>query len=66
MSWFYLYLVNVRGIDLLRGGGWRQDPFAILLFCPLGGLITDKLVPKLGLRKARRSIGMIGMTLAGG
>ena len=23
MSWFYLYLVNVRGIDLLRGGGWR-------------------------------------------
>ena len=67
MSWFYLYLVNVRGIDLLRGGWLAAGPFlAILLFCPLGGLITDKLVPTLGLRKARLSIGMLGMALAGG
>lgn len=67
MSWFYLYLVNVRGIDLLRGGWLAAGPFlAILLFCPLGGLITDKFVPVLGLRKARLSIGMLGMALAGG
>ena len=67
MSWFYLYLVNVRGIDLLRGGWLAAGPFlAILLFCPLGGWVTDKLVPTLGLRKARLSIGMIGMVLAGG
>ena len=66
MSWFYLYLVNVRGIDLLRGGWLAAGPFlAILLFCPLGGWVTDKLVPTLGLRKARFSIGMIGMALAG-
>ncbi|MCW5799387.1 MAG: MFS transporter [Nitrospira sp.] len=67
MSWFYLYLVNVRGIDLLRGGWLAAGPFlAILLFCPLGGWMTDKLVPALGLRKARLSIGMTGMALAGG
>jgi ACS family glucarate transporter-like MFS transporter len=67
MSWFYLYLVNVRGIDLLRGGWLAAGPFlAILLFCPLGGWVTDRLVPTLGLRKARLSIGMIGMGLAGG
>ncbi len=67
MSWFYLYLVNVRGIDLLRGGWLAAGPFlAILLFCPLGGLFTDKLVPTLGLRRARLSIGMLGMVLAGG
>ena len=67
MGGFYLYLVNVRGIDLLRGGWLAAGPFlAILLFCPLGGLITDKLVPTLGLRKARLSIGMLGMALAGG
>ncbi|MBA5871344.1 MAG: MFS transporter, partial [Nitrospira sp. CR2.1] len=67
MSWFYLYLVNVRGIDLLRGGWLAAGPFlAILLFCPLGGWMTDKLVPTLGLRKARLSIGMLGMALAGG
>ena len=67
MSWFYLYLVNVRGIDLLRGGWLAAGPFlAILLVGPRGGLITDKLVPTLGLRKARLSIGMLGMALAGG
>ncbi len=67
MSWFYLYLLNVRGIDLLRGGWLAAGPFlAILLFCPLGGWMTDKLVPTLGLRKARLSIGMLGMALAGG
>lgn len=67
MSWFYLYLVNVRGIDLLRGGWLAAGPFlAILLFCPLGGWITDRLVPTFGLRKARMSIGTVGMILAGG
>ncbi|MCS6329067.1 MAG: MFS transporter, partial [Nitrospira sp.] len=67
MSWFYLYLVNVRGIDLLRGGWLAAGPFlAILLFCPLGGWVTDKLVPTLGLRRARLSIGLLGMALAGG
>ena len=67
MSWFYLYLVNVRGIDLLRGGWLAAGPFlAILLFCPLGGWVTDKLVPTIGLRRARLSIGMLGMALAGG
>lgn len=67
MSWFYLYLVNVRGIDLLRGGWLAAGPFlAILLFCPLGGWITDRLVPRLGLRRARLSVGMLGMVLAGG
>ena len=67
MSWFYLYLVNVRGIDLLRGGWLAAAPFvAILLFCPLGGWTTDRLVPTVGLTRARMTVGMIGMLLAGG
>ncbi len=67
MSWFYLYLVNVRGIDLLRGGWLAAAPFvAILVFCPLGGWTTDRLVSALGLTKARMIVGMIGMGLAGG
>ena len=67
MSWFYLYLVNVRGIDLLRGGWLAAAPFvAILVFCPLGGWTTDRLVSTLGLTKARMIVGMIGMGLAGG
>ncbi|MEB2337650.1 MAG: MFS transporter [Nitrospirales bacterium] len=66
MSWFYLYLVNVRGIDLLRGGWLAAAPFlAILVFCPPGGWTTDRLVSSVGLAKARRLVGMIGMVLAG-
>ncbi len=67
MSWFYLYLVNVRGVNLLRGGWLAATPFvAILVFCPLGGWITDRLVPAVGLTRARMRVGMIGMVLAGG
>ena len=62
-----MYLVNVRGIDLLRGGWLAAAPFvAILVFCPLGGWTTDRLVSTLGLTKARMIVGMIGMGLAGG
>ena len=66
MSWFYLYLVNVRGIDLLRGGWLAAAPFvAILVFCPLGGWTTDRLVPTLGLTRARMIVGLVGMSFAG-
>jgi MFS transporter, ACS family, glucarate transporter len=66
MSWFYLYLVNVRGFDVLIGGQFAAAPFfAILIFCPLGGWATDRLARSLGLTRGRRSIGMIGMLLAG-
>lgn len=66
MSWFYLYLVNVRGFDVLRSGWLASLPFlAILCFCPLGGWVTDRLMPVMGIRKARMYVGMGGMGLAG-
>lgn len=65
MSWFYLYLVNVRGFNLLRGGLYAAAPFlAILVFCPLGGWITDRLALKHGVTKGRRIVGQAGMVLA--
>jgi ACS family glucarate transporter-like MFS transporter len=66
MSWFYLYLVNVRGFDVLRGGLYAAAPFlAILVFCPLGGWVTDRLTARYGVRLGRVSAGMTGMALAG-
>jgi MFS transporter, ACS family, glucarate transporter len=66
MSWFYLYLVNVRGFDVLRGGWFASAPFlAILVFCPLGGWLTDRLVKEYGLTKGRLGVGMAGMLFAG-
>ncbi len=66
LSWFYLYLVNVRGFDVLRGGFYASAPFlAMLIFCPLGGWVTDRLATRYGLTTGRSVAGMTGMVLAG-
>jgi MFS transporter, ACS family, glucarate transporter len=66
MSWFYLYLVNVRGFGILRGALFASGPFiAITLFCPLGGWVTDRLVERYGLNMGRRIPAASGMALAG-
>lgn len=66
LSWFYLYLVNVRGFDVLRGGLYASTPFlAMLIGCPLGGWVTDRLAAKRGITAGRVTAGMTGMVLAG-
>ncbi|MBH0184957.1 MAG: MFS transporter [Nitrospira sp.] len=65
MSWFYLYLVNVRGFGVLQGGFYASAPFlAMLVSCPLGGWVTDRLALRRGITQGRRLVGMAGMTLA--
>jgi ACS family glucarate transporter-like MFS transporter len=62
MTWFYLYLVNVRGFDVLRGAFYAMGPFlAIAVFCPLGGFITDRLARSLGINRGRSYTGTAGM-----
>ena len=66
LSWFYLYLVNVRGFDALRGGLFASAPFwAILIGCPLGGWATDRLAAAHGITRGRLIAGMSGMACAG-
>ena len=66
MSWFYLYLVNVRGFAVLQGAFFASAPFiAMTIFCPLGGWVTDRLVEKYGINWGRASVGGTGMILAG-
>lgn len=65
MSWFYLYLVNVRGFGLLRGAWFASTPFvAMAVLCPLGGWVTDRLATARGIDQGRRSVGAAGMGLA--
>ena len=65
MSWFYLYLVNVRGFAILQGAFFASAPFiAMTIFCPLGGWVTDRLVEKYGINWGRASVGGTGMVLA--
>lgn len=66
LSWFYLYLVNVRGFDSLRGGLYASTPFlAMLIGCPLGGWVTDRLAVRHGITQGRVVAGMSGMVCAG-
>ncbi|HET8721566.1 MAG TPA: MFS transporter [Nitrospira sp.] len=66
LSWFYLYLVNERGFDMLRGGFYASAPFwAILIGCPLGGWMTDRLAVSYGVTRGRLMAGMSGMACAG-
>lgn len=65
MSWFYLYLVNVRGFGLLRGAWYASAPFvAMAVLCPLGGWVTDRLASARGVDQGRRLVGAAGMGLA--
>lgn len=66
MSWFYLYLVNERGFDVLRGAFFASGPFiAITVLCPLGGWVTDRLAVSLGVNNGRSRVGCAGMLLSG-
>lgn len=65
MSWFFLYLVNVRGFDVLRGALFASSPFiSMAIFCPVGGWVTDKLAQRGGVNWGRASVGGTGMVLA--
>jgi MFS transporter, ACS family, glucarate transporter len=65
MSWFYLYLVNVRGFGVLRGALFASGPFlAMAVFCPVGGWVTDRLATRWGFNRGRAVVGGTGMVLA--
>jgi ACS family glucarate transporter-like MFS transporter len=66
LSWFYLYLVDVRGFDMLRGGYYAATPFlAMLVGCVVGGWVTDRLTSSYGVRTGRSIAGLGGMISAG-
>lgn len=64
-SWFYLYLVNIRGFSEIGGGVFATAPFiAITLLSPVGGLFSDALVRRYGKRRGRKIGGIVGFLLS--
>jgi ACS family glucarate transporter-like MFS transporter len=60
-SWFYLYLVNVRGFNIVTGGFFAAGPFlAVAVLSPLGGFVSDALTRRYGSRRGRRGAAMTG------
>jgi ACS family glucarate transporter-like MFS transporter len=67
VSWFYLYLVQVRHFSLLSGAWMSSLPWILsILSIPLGGYISDRLAnSNLGETRGRRIVPIIGMGMSG-
>ena len=54
-TWFFIYLVQVRGLTITQGGLWTSTPFlAITILSPVGGWFSDRAVGELGRRRGRQ------------
>jgi ACS family glucarate transporter-like MFS transporter len=61
-TWFFIYLVRVRGLTVTQGGRWGATPFlAIALLAPLGGWFSDRAVARVGKRRGRQSAVWLGV-----
>jgi MFS transporter, ACS family, glucarate transporter len=48
-TWFFIYLMRVRGLSVAQTGLWGSAPFvAIILLAPTGGWLSDRLVARIG------------------
>ena len=66
-SWFYLYLVNVRGFSMLDGGFYTTAPFlASAIASPIGGWLSDHLSRRFGKRLGRCGIGSVSFLFVAG
>ena len=60
--WFYLYLVEVRHFDLLKGALLSSLPWLLsIVSIPLGGTVSDLLVKRIGPVWGRRAVPMAGL-----
>jgi len=65
LSWFYVYLTEVRRMPLMQGSLYTTAPFiAIAVMSLLGGYLGDRAIARYGLTDGRRVIAMPGMALA--
>jgi len=64
-SWFFIYLVDVRGFSILGGGVLAATPFVVgSLAAALGGFVCDRLCKRIGPRWGCRWTAIGGLTLA--
>lgn len=65
-SWFYLYLAQVRHLNLKASAFYAMLPFlAMAACCPLGGFISDLLTTKFGARVGRCYLAAVVILMAG-
>jgi ACS family glucarate transporter-like MFS transporter len=61
-TWFFIYLVRVRGVTISKASLWASAPFAAnLVMVPLWGWLSDYLANKIGKRQGRRVAAWLGI-----
>jgi MFS transporter, ACS family, glucarate transporter len=61
-TWFFIYLVKVRGITVSKASFWGSAPFvANVIMVPFWGWLSDHSVQKLGQRNGRRATAWLGI-----
>jgi MFS transporter, ACS family, glucarate transporter len=64
--WFYLYLVQERHFDLLKGAFLSSLPWLLsIVSIPLGGWLSDRIAARRGLVVGRRTVPLAALALAG-
>src|SRR4051794_30049621 len=64
-SWFYIYLAQVRGLNLKASAFYAMLPFmAMAACCPIGGVISDRLTRSHGARTGRCILAALVMLIA--
>jgi ACS family glucarate transporter-like MFS transporter len=64
-SWFFIYLSEVRGLNLRQSSLYTMLPFlAMAVGSPLGGWISDRLTKSFGKRVGRCGVAAFGIALS--
>jgi ACS family glucarate transporter-like MFS transporter len=64
-SWFYIYLATVRGMDLKASAMYAMLPFiAMAVGSTAGGVLSDRITQRWGLRAGRCSMAFAGLAVA--
>jgi len=62
-TWFYLYLVRVRGVTISKASFWTSAPFvANLILVPTWGWLADYTASKFGKKFGRRLAAWVGIS----
>jgi ACS family glucarate transporter-like MFS transporter len=63
--WFYLYLVQVRHLEVLKAASFTALPWVATIFAiPLGGVLSDAAVARWGATWGRRSVPLAALCIA--
>jgi ACS family glucarate transporter-like MFS transporter len=61
-TWFFIYLVKVRGVTVSKASFWGSAPFVVNVFLlPIWGWVSDRAVQRFGKERGRRMTAWLGI-----